>query len=198
MDAVSGQMKYRTDLLQDRREWNDFLAVLRGEGVRSYLEIGSMYGGSLWSMAMSIIPHGGRLVSVDLAVDTPAARPSLEQCVAELCSIGFDAHLIDGDSAAPATVEKARAVGPFDCVFIDGAHTLDAVTADWTNYGPLGRIVAFHDISWNETWKSAVPGRNPPPMGVPKLWQSLKPQYRHLEIRLRQPSNYYGIGVLWR
>lgn len=191
-------MRYETDLLQDRREWKKFLALLDTAEIRSYLEIGSMYGGSLWSVGTSVMAQGGRLVSVDLAVDTPAARPSLEQCVAHLSRMGFDARLIDGDSSDPATIEQAKALAPFDCIFIDGAHTLEAVTADWQNYGPMGKIIAFHDISWNDTWKSAVPGRVSKPMGVPTLWQSLKPQYQHKEIRLRQPSNYYGIGVLWR
>ena len=63
----------------------------------------------------------------------------------------------------------------------------------------MGRMVAFHDIAWNSTWKSRVPGRTNEPFGVPVLWAKLKEQYRHTEIKLRgNRQNYYGIGVLWR
>ncbi len=188
---------YRGKLLQNEREHAEFLALLKRENVRSYLEIGSMYGGSLWRVA-NALPVGSRIVSLDYAVDTPEARPHLEACIAELRGLGYDVRLIDGDSMAPASVEAARALGPFDCVFIDGAHTLEAVTSDWENYGPLGRIVAFHDISWNASWKSAVPGRVSKPMGVPDLWARLKANHKHVGIQHQVPRNYYGIGVLWQ
>lgn len=188
---------YREQLLQHRGEHDAFLAILREEKVRSYLEIGSMYGGSLWRVA-NALPRGARVVSVDYAVDTPAARSHLVECVRELAAMGYDAHLIDGDSALRPTIAKARALAPYDCVFIDGAHTAEAVKSDWENYGPMGRIVAFHDIAWNSTWKSAVPGRVPKAMGVPDLWHSIKGDYRFREIQLHKKRNYYGIGVLWR
>lgn len=195
-----GDMKdarYKENLLQNVREHTEFLRLLQVEGVISYLEIGSMYGGSLWRTANSL-PKGSKIVSIDYMVDTPEAKHSLQACVMELNDVGYDAHLILGDSAAPETIDKAASYGPYDCVFIDGAHTLEAVSKDWSNYGPMGRIVAFHDISWNDTWKSAVPGRAPKPMGVPEVWQSLKKNYKHVEFQYQVPRNYYGIGVLWR
>lgn len=188
---------YRTKLLQNVREHDAFLEVLRAEKVKSYMEIGSMYGGSLWRAAHAL-PFGSRVVSVDYAIDTPEALPYLEDAIADLKTEGYDAHLVHGDSMAPATVKRVGELGPFDCVFIDGAHTLEAVRADWINFGPMARIVAFHDIAWNSTWKSAVPGRVSKPMGVPELWNYLKTEYRHKEFKFQQPSNYYGIGILWR
>lgn len=189
--------RYKNPPLQNAREHAEYLDLLKREGVTSYMEIGSMYGGSLWRVAQAL-PKGSRLVSVDYACDTPEALPHLEECIAELKSAGYDAHLIVGDSAAPETIEKVKSLGPFDAVFIDGAHTLEAVTADWDNYGPMGRIVGFHDISWNSTWKSAVPGRVSKPMGVPDLWKRLRASHRHVEFQYQRPCNYYGIGVLWR
>lgn len=188
---------YRHELLQNRREHEAFVDLVKSEGVRSYLEIGSMYGGSLWRVAQSM-PKGSRVVSVDYAIDTPAALPHLKKCIADLVADGYDAHLIVGDSAANETIEHVRKLGPFDCVFIDGAHTLEAVTSDWWAYGTMARMVAFHDISWNSTWKSKVPGRVPKPMGVPDLWQQVKQGHRHKEFQFQEPKNYYGIGVLWR
>lgn len=191
------QALYQKELLQNAREHDAFVALLQAEGVCCYLEIGSMYGGSLWRVAQAL-PKGSRVVSVDYAIDTPGAMPHLQQCIEEIKACGYDAHLIHGDSAALETVGRVRELGPFDCVFIDGAHTLEAVTSDWINYGPMGRMVAFHDISWNETWKSRVPGRVSKPMGVPQLWNDLKATHRHVEFKFQEPCNYYGIGVLWR
>lgn len=188
---------YRDKLLQHRGEHDRFLSILKAEGVRSYLEIGSMYGGSLWRVGNSL-PKASRLVSVDFMVDTPDARPHLDACIAELKRSDYDAHSIVADSASPETVARVRGLGPFDCVFIDGAHTLEAVTSDWENYGPMGRIVAFHDIAWNATWRSSVPGRAFKAMGVPELWDKVKAGRRHVEIKMHGPGNYYGIGVLWR
>lgn len=190
-------LRYRQTLLQNIREHDLFLNILRDEGIKSYLEIGSMYGGSLWRVA-NALPKGSRVVAVDYMCDTPEALPHLTACVEELQANGYDARMVIGDSAASPTINAVKALGPYDCVFIDGAHTLEAVKSDWMNYGPMGRIVAFHDISWNNTWKSAVPGRVSKPMGVPTLWNELKGKYRHKEFQLQVPRNYYGIGVLWR
>ncbi len=188
---------YREKLLQQADEHARFLQILKDENVRSYLEIGSMYGGSLWRVG-NALPQGSRLVSVDLMCDTPEAKPSLDACAADLRLCGQDVHSIIGDSMAPDTYARVRAFAPFDCVFIDGAHTLEAVSSDWENYGSMGRLVAFHDIAWNDTWRSSVPGRAFKAMGVPELWNRLKNEHRHVEIKLHGPGNYYGIGVLWR
>lgn len=188
---------YLSNHLQDPKEHARFIAILKINGVSSYLEIGSMFGGSLWEVARAL-PPGSRVVSVDYPVDTPRAEPHLRQCVSELSKLGYDSHVVIGDSTARDTVAKAKALGPFDCVFIDGNHTLEGVTADWENYGPMARMVAFHDIAWNATWRSSKPNRAFKAMGVPALWNSLKQNYRHVELKFHPPGNYYGIGILWR
>lgn len=188
---------YRNHVLQNIKEHAAFLTLLKQEGIKSYLEIGSMYGGSLWRAA-HVMPKGSRVVSVDYATHTPEALPHLQEAVNDLKSEGYDVHLLHADSTAPETVEKIAALGPFDCVFIDGSHTLEAVEADWKNYGPMGRIVAFHDIAWNSTWKSSVPGRITMPIFVPQVWDRVKKDYRHKEFKFHPSGNYYGIGILWR
>jgi predicted O-methyltransferase YrrM len=74
---------------------------------------------------------------------------------------GFDTHLIWGDSTAAEVIEKLMALGPFDAIFIDANHTSLIVEKDWANYGPMGRIVAFHDIGWHRApeWKDRHPDR---------------------------------------
>ena len=73
--------------------------------------------------------------------------------------------------------------------------------ADWMNYGPMARIVGFHDINWNSTWVSAKGKEQTPDetlMGAPKIWNEVKKNFRHQEFKFYPKNNYYGIGVLFR
>jgi predicted O-methyltransferase YrrM len=187
-------MKYQRVLLQNLTEFDRFIDLMRRENIRSYLEIGSKHGGSLWRMAMSL-PMGSRVVSVDLPHGDSSfkeSQPNLEACVADLRGRGYDAHLRLGDSTDPAVIADVVKLAPFDLCFIDANHTEPYVRKDWANYGPLARIVAFHDIGW-------IPRPEPSkkmPIEVPKVWRELKPQFRHTEIRFCERDN--GIGILWR
>lgn len=182
-------------ILQNDEEFAWFTDLLKREGVRSYLEIGSKFGGSLWRVARAALPAGSRLVSVDLPQGDGSfkeTQPHLEACVKELIAHGYDAMLVLGDSTDAKIARRIKALGPFDAVFIDGGHTLRCVRSDWRKYGPLGRIVAFHDIGWKPR---PAPSKKDP-IEVPEFWDSIKGKYRHEEIRLEQRDN--GIGVLWR
>jgi predicted O-methyltransferase YrrM len=187
-------MKYQRVLLQNLTEFDRFVDLMRRENIRSYLEIGSKHGGSLWRMAMSL-PTGSRVVSVDLPhgdTSFKESQPNLEACVADLRGRGYDAHLRLGDSTDPAVIADMVKLAPFDLCFIDANHTEPFVRADWAHYGPLARIVAFHDIGW-------IPRPEPSkkmPIEVPKVWRELKPHFRHTEIRFCERDN--GIGILWR
>jgi len=159
------------------------------ENVRSYLEIGSKFGGSLDFIARAM-PVGSRVVSVDLPGEKAASKQSLVSVVGRLKDDGYDAHLIFGDSTARETVAEVYGLAPFDAVFIDANHLLPYVTKDWLNYGSLGRIVAFHDIGY------VIRPDRPKEIEVPQFWNSIKGGYRHEECKLDNGHN--GIGVLWR
>jgi tRNA G46 methylase TrmB len=58
---------YETRVLQDLAEHDAFMALLRAENVRSYLELGLGSGGSLWRIANSL-PSGSRVVGLDLHI----------------------------------------------------------------------------------------------------------------------------------
>ena len=174
---------YETKVAQHPEEFAEFLAILQRNQVRSYLEIGSQYGGSLWQAA-SALPQKSKVVSID---SQPTA--SLRDCIAELNAGGYFAHLLACDSTAPTTVRLASLMAPFDCVFIDGNHTLKYVTSDWLNYGSLGRMIAFHDIAG-----ISKPGKGR--IEVPQMWDMLRKLYKHIEIIA--PGSRRGIGVLWR
>lgn len=182
-------------MLQDEAEISALADLFQREGVRSYLEIGSKFGGSLGRIA-KMLPAGSRIVSVDMPNGTKAwneSRVSLSALVSDLRSRNYDARIIWGDSQYAGVVEKVRELGPFDAILIDADHRLPGVTADWKNYGPLGRIVAFHDIAWRRApdWVGTR-------IDVPEFWDSIKGDYRHQEIRFCPTGKNNGIGVLWR
>lgn len=189
--------KYERKALQDPAEIDAFIKLMKSENVKSYLEIGSKFGGSLWRVAKSM-PKGSRIVSVDLPhgdTSFKESQPHLEACVKQLKMEGYDAHLFLGDSTDPEIVAKVTELGPFDACLIDANHTEPYVRQDWANYGSLSRIVAFHDIAW-------VLGRHQPskkfPIQVAKVWNEVKKDYPHREIRLCHTGEDNGFGVLWR
>lgn len=184
-------MTYRTAVQQHDGELGRFIDVLKRENVRSYLEIGSKFGGSLWRIA-NALPKGSRVVAVDLPWGNRESLPHLEACVAELQRNGYVAELIIGDSTSDDVIERVRASAPFDACLIDANHTEPYVRKDWANYGPMCRIVAFHDIGWVPR---PQPG-NKLPIDVPVVWNEIKAQHPSHEIRLCPRDN--GIGVLWR
>jgi predicted O-methyltransferase YrrM len=184
-----------TEILQDESEIAALADLVRTEGVRSYLEIGSKFGGSLQRVAQAM-PVGSRVVSVDLPKGTKAwmqSEPSLRNVITELNKDGYDAHLIWGNSQDAKVIEQCRKLGPYDCILIDADHRLPGVTADWDNYGSMGHMIAFHDIAWHraDTWVGTR-------IDVPEFWAQLKPHYRHKEFIMCPTGKNNGIGVLWR
>lgn len=138
---------------------------------KSILEIGSRYGEVLCHMAYQTRNRGGgRIVSVDLPNVFPWGEDSeatLRQNVASLKKSGFDAHLFIGDSTDPEIVAAVHDLGPFDLVFIDGDHRYEGVRLDWLNYGPLGKVVVFHDIVQPKPNERQE-------LGVWKLWREIE------------------------
>jgi predicted O-methyltransferase YrrM len=187
--------KYENAALQNKIEFARFCELLKDNDVRSYLEIGSKHGGSLW-MAAHAMPPGSLVVSVDLPhgdTSFKESQPHLEACVRHLSEEGYKALLFLGDSTDQRIIDSVKALGPFDAVFIDANHTLPYVTKDWENYGQMAtKLVAFHDVGW----KPRPEVSKKMPIEVPMLWNKLKQQYRHQEICLEPRDN--GIGVLWR
>jgi cephalosporin hydroxylase len=187
--------KYERVALQHPSELATFIRLLRNEKIKSYLEIGSKFGGSLWQIVNGALPKGSRVVSVDLPHGDSSfkeSQPHLEECVKRLRKSGYDAHLFIGNSTDPIIIEKVRALSPFDACLIDANHTELFVRADWANYGPMARLVAFHDIGWKLEDRST----KKMPIHVPIVWAELKSQFRHVEISQCPRDN--GFGVLWR
>jgi predicted O-methyltransferase YrrM len=175
-------------LLQNEEEITSLAKLAAAEGVRSYLEVGSKFGGS-FAKIVPALPKGSTVVSVDLPQG--GSEHHLKQVIAGF-SKDYETHLILGDSTAPDIIELVRALGPFDLIFIDANHTEPYVRKDWATYGPMGRLIAFHDIGWVD--KPGREGRLP--IQVPKVWNEIKQGFRHVEFKKCAHDN--GIGVLWR
>lgn len=182
-------------MLQDEAEITAFVDLLKAEGVRSYLEVGAKFGGALARVGAAL-PDLQRAVAVDLPGGTRVwreSKPALEKVVADLKRRGCDARVIWGDSTAADVIAQVKALGPFDAILIDANHTLPYVQKDWQNYGPLGRLVAFHDIAWRRApeWVGVR-------IDVPQFWDGVKQHHRHAEFRHCPTGKNNGIGVLWR
>lgn len=184
--------EYITKIAQYPSEIDWLCRLFKDEGVKSYLEIGSRQGGSLWRIGHAL-PAGSRLVAVDMP-SNPNTVPPLKDCVRELKNDGYDVHLIMGDSRDAAVVQKVLSLGLFDALLIDGDHRIDAVTSDWRNYGPMARIVAFHDIAWKRApeWTGGYR------IDVPQFWAGLKTGFKHQECIHDPTGKDNGLGVLWR
>lgn len=187
-------MKYESYILQNKAELEHFTRLLLKEGVRSYLEIGCKFGGSVWYIA-NRLPIGARIVGVDLPHGDTSFKESqapLEHCFAQLRKRGFDAHLIIGDSTDAKVIEKVYALGPYDAAFIDANHTVTYVRQDWMNYSKIVKLIAFHDINF---FRAGGMPKGKKPIEVPQIWNEIKNAYRYVEIKHDIQDN--GIGILW-
>lgn len=182
------------EMAQVETEIDALIDVFRREGVRSFLEVGSKFGGSLWRIGKAL-PKGSRIISVDLPQGTKAwqqSQASLLKCISALKECGHDARVIWGDSTSTTVIEQVKAFGPFDAILVDANHTRPYVERDWATYGKMGRLIAFHDIAWKRApdWKGTR-------IDVPQFWDSIKGSYRHEEFKFCPTGKNNGIGVLW-
>jgi hypothetical protein len=178
---------------QYQREIHGFIALLKAEGVRSYLEVGCRYGDT-WHAVGSALPEGSLLVGVDLpgfksGTENKGSHQDsglyLKRAAVDLRAKGRDAHVIIGDSHEQDTVQLTATFAPFDAALLDGDHSSDGITADWNSYGKMARMVAFHDIAGMGRWPCQV-----------------RPVYEKACIGRRHEEFIYdglrrGIGVVW-
>lgn len=178
---------------QNTDELSAFIAFLKSNGVRSYLEIGARHGDSFHAV-MSSLPPGSMGVAVDLpggAWGRNDSLPALDAAILDLRRLGYDVCRIIGNSRDQAIFSTVRNMGPFDAGLIDGDHRYEGVRADWVAYGRLCRIVAFHDIAG----EGVTTGKGRLEVEVPRLWAEIKNERNNAEFIA--PGSKMGIGVLW-
>lgn len=177
---------------QNEFELRSFIALINERGVTSYLEIGARHGDTFHEVVSSL-PAGSRAVAVDMPGGlwgTTKSRESLKAAVADLCSKGYKASYLFGNSQQDATRRLVVGRGPYDAILIDGDHTLQGVARDWDLYGKMAPIVAFHDIVGTGQAEK-VEGNQ---VEVPILWDRLKLSRDHKEFV--DAGSKMGIGVI--
>jgi len=157
------------------------LAYCLGQhGCTTYLEVGARDGETFLAIGSTMT----RAVAIDLGGKT---APKLLQRSRALKALGVDSHVIIGNSRQAGVIDQARALGPFDAVFIDGDHSLHGVAADWNSYLPMAtQLVAFHDILGGAAQR----------VGVGRLWEQITREHRTVEFCQRDDRRPMGIGVV--
>jgi predicted O-methyltransferase YrrM len=155
---------------------------------KTIVELGTHCGASFFSFCQAIKDAG--MDSQCHAVDTWQGDPhtggyaeDIYQTVAQISASQFPgmANLIRStfDEAVHLFSDDS-----IDLLHIDGYHTLQAVSHDYSTWlpklAPYG-VVLFHDIAVRTG-----------DFGVHQLWDFLKQQFLHLEFQ-----HYFGLGVLF-
>ena len=179
---------------QYQAEIQGFIQLLKDEDCTSYLEIGCRYGDTWHAVGMAL-PEGSKLVAVDLPgsksgkLKKGGHRNSgiyLKRAGKDLRKYGRNAYIIIGNSQNTKTISQVATLAPFDAILIDGDHTEQGVHRDLMNYGPMAKMVAFHDISGTGKWA-----------------QQIRPIFEEFAegkraVKFVQDGLRRGIGVVWR
>jgi cephalosporin hydroxylase len=179
--------------LQTRSEFVEYARIVGEQRPSAVLEIGSFRGGTLFVLARLASPHA-TVISLDLPMSRfgKLCRRAQTPLFRRFTQNGQTLHLLRANSHYPETLSTVSSLlhgRRLDVLFIDGDHTYPGVRADFEMYSPLvrpGGIVAFHDIAVQ-----------PFPNEVVRLWNEIKPRYRHKEILSSAGKDAMGIGVLW-
>ena len=179
--------------LQRRSEFLEYARIVAAQGPSTALEIGSFRGGTLFVLTR-LATDRATVISLDLPMSLfgRVCRWVQIPMFQRFTRNGQTLHLLRADSHRRDTLSRVAKLlngRRLDLLFIDGDHTYAGVRADFEMYAPMvrpGGIVAFHDIA-----------PQPPPSEVVRLWQEIKPRYRHREILHSTARDAMGIGVLW-
>jgi predicted O-methyltransferase YrrM len=179
--------------LQMRSEFVEYARIVAEQRPRAALEIGTFRGGTLFVL-MRLADHAATVICLDLpeSMFGKLFRWAQTPIFSRFTQNGQTLHILRRDSQRQetlSTVSKLLNGQQLDLLFIDGDHRYTGVRADFEMYSSLvrrGGIVAFHDIAVK-----------PLPNEVDRLWNEIKPGYRHKEILHGTEKNAMGIGVLW-
>lgn len=176
---------------QSHYELTSFIDFLVFNKVKRYAEIGAREGDTFHEIMLNLGKD-----AYGLAVDLPGGLwgksttgRQLQAAINDLRKTGHKAQYIHGDSTHKDVIANVAQRAPYDCILIDGDHTLEGVTKDWENYKGMGKFIAFHDIVGTGQ-REKVSKRE---VEVPILWERLKKEHPHVEFIA--PGSAMGIGI---
>ena len=186
-------------LEQDRCELAEFISICREQDVKTVLEVGSRFGGTLRSW-MKLLPTT-HLVTVDKPWEEVTGtgngsdyRRTREELWRTWLKPNQFLRCVWGDSHAPESLTSVKGamkewnLSSFDMVFIDGDHKRAGVESDYQDYGTLAsKLVGFNDFL------SGFPIAKED-CDVASFWNEMKATRKTNDIIY---SETYGIGVLW-
>jgi glycosyltransferase involved in cell wall biosynthesis len=202
----SNQFVYSDNIVDKRIKKSQYIPefeILLEEFIKikpsNILEIGSYFGWSLHHW-IKLSNSGSTVISIDLPIsrfcgeDDPRCKQQEEAINTEwkqwANSNKSKLYLIPEYSQTEYAKQRTTEIlngKLLDFLFIDGNHMYAYVKKDFEMYLPLvrkGGIIAFHDIGLKEEG------------GVHKLWDEIKNDYKHLELRLH-PNQEKGIGIIY-
>jgi predicted O-methyltransferase YrrM len=143
-------------VMQAKQEFEQLLTLFRQKKPKNVLEIGSMFGGTLWHWITENEHGAKKLMAIDKLVWSLDTRYEDQKRGHETLWGSWthdDQHLliVNDYSQNPTIIQLAADyfVDGIDFLFIDGDHRYRGVKADFEAYMPFvneGGIVAFHDI----------------------------------------------------
>jgi len=178
VESLGGAVK------QNPIECGEMFRILKENPPRTFLEVGSHYGGTLYVFAGACKP-GAKIICVDDG-RRPRGRKCLKRVIKKLGEEGYDITWVRGSSHDKNTIlEATKLCGArsADFIFIDGDHSAKGVLADYRDYRGLmkpGGLMGFHDIN---TLGSGCK--------VHQSWPKIKEGHEFYEI---DGGPYFGFG----
>lgn len=133
--------------VQNKEELGHVFNLLTG--CRSYLEVGTAEGNSLFVLAQALQKDPiVRYIDYGEKHTTPARN----EIIARLKDSGISVYGLHGNSHDPKLIESIAPITyngleKFDAVLIDAGHTYEDVIADASAYGWMAsKYIIFHDV----------------------------------------------------
>lgn len=168
--------------LQHRFEIDQLVNLARSAKPTAILELGCWDGGTLMEW-VSIAP---RVVAIDDVCRFE--NDWYREAQGRECEL----HVFKGLTRDASIIDRARALGPYDLVFVDADHSAEAVAADFATYREMvasGGMIAFHDIRQSDSR---------PDLEVWTVWDAIRAETdsRTVEIHANL-EDWGGIGVVF-
>lgn len=187
------------EIFQSSFEFNPLLEYYKTLNAKNIIEIGSLFGGTLWNWLQYLQPNG-KVTIVDMLVGSNDSRYSKQlDCHNKLWpewarEVPTDLIVLEDSSMSSKTINYVhqRHTEPVDFIFIDGDHKYESVKSDFEKYVDLvrpGGLVAFHDVD--------IPMNHSAYGGVKDFWDELELSGKYITNKWVEIPGWWGIGALW-